>query len=185
MSKLWKSALIWSLNYLEIWLDGSKGQSPPPPPTQTFFQILDPAHVVIFQPFPDNNREYLDWLSLKFDTLPITRTAFAAKWRSVYHKYWTDCFQILYRGEVTSYIKNCQWLDYHPNCIRDDSFVSPYSLKCNISINNGPIALNFSRRCSLHRRIHISGEYDANSIIRAIKCKYAQIRVIMPKYGQI
>ena len=45
--------------------------------------------------------------------------------------------------------------------------VSPKSLKCNISMNNDPIA------------------HNSHGKFRAIKGKYAQIRVIKPKYSQL
>ena len=54
------------------------------------------------------------------------------------------------------------------------TLVFPKSLKCNISMNNGPIALKF-----------LKGEYGIYCKIRAIKGKYAQIRAIKPKYSQI
>ena len=52
-------------------------------------------------------------------------------------------------------------------------------------MNNGPITLNFAQRCSLNRIMHKKGEYGIYGKIRAIGGKYAQIRVMKPKYSQI
>ena len=49
-------------------------------------------------------------------------------------------------------------------------------------MNNGPITLKFCTGVGLHRIMHILGEYG---IIGAIRGKYAQIRVMKPKYSQI
>ena len=85
------------------------------------------------------------------------------------------------------------------------TLVSPKSSKCNISMNNGPIALKFCtgavsiEECIYRVNMVKSGQVRLNmdksgilgsnqgkyGQIRAIKGKYAQIRVIKPKYSQI
>ena len=50
----------------------------------------------------------------------------------------SDCFKIWYRGKHQKvHTTNCQWLDKHPNCIRDEHFLYPPILwNLNISMNN-------------------------------------------------
>ena len=52
-------------------------------------------------------------------------------------------------------------------------------------MNNGPITLKFCTEVQSQKIMHIYGEYGIFGKIRAIKGKYAQIRVMKPKYNQI
>ena len=79
-------------------------------------------------------------------------------------------------------MQNCQWLDKHVNCIRDNILCIPNSLKCYISMHRGAV--------SIEENLSGGGggggcEYGTYGQIRAIKGKYDQIRIINATLGQI
>ena len=66
-----------------------------------------------------------------------------------------DCFQILYRGEVSEATVTKLSMTTQTAFI-DDTFVSPKSLKCNISVTNCLIALKFNTGVK-YQKLHMYG----------------------------